>query len=254
MTVPTWPRDPWKHQEKEWDLYRDHDARALLWQMRTGKTRSTLDVAFHRAFRRGEIDGVLVLAPNGVHVNWIRRQVPQHAWTGEGWLGHAWQASEAKKASHQASLERVLSSKRDRDGLAFLAVNSESLIHDGAAKVIAKFLKNRRVMLVADESHNFRTPGSRRTKRVRALTNYCPVKRILTGTSVDNSPLAAFSQFEILRKGALGFERFAEFEGRFAEYEQLKTKGGRTYDKLMGYRNLDELRSRIAAWLSLIHI
>lgn len=251
MTVPAWPRDPWKHQEQEWDLHRDADARALLWQMRTGKTRSTVDVAFHRHFDRGDVDGLLVLAPNGVHVNWVRRQLPQHAWRGHDWVGHAWQASERHRPEQRAQLEKVLSLPRGH-GLPVLAVNAESLVHDEAAKVIARFLKNRRVMMVGDESHVFRTPGSRRTKRVRALANYCPVKRILTGTSVDNSPLAAFSQFEILRKGALGYNRFDEFEGRYARYEQLTTRGGRRYEKLEAYQNLEELRARIGAWASVV--
>lgn len=251
MATPPWQRDPWAHQEKEWDLYRDADARALLWQMRTGKTRSTIDVAFHRSFERGDVDGLLVLAPNGVHVNWIRRQLPQHAWIDRPWVGHAWQASEQHKPSHEAALQDVLSFKKGH-GLPVLAINSEALVHDKATAVIKKFLKNRRIMLVGDESHNFRTPGSRRTKRVRALSKYCPVKRILTGTPVDNSPLAAFSQFEILKKGALGYERFAEYEARYAEYQQLKTKSGRSYDKLQNYKNLDELQARIAQWASVV--
>lgn len=249
MAHPPWQRDPWKHQEQEWDLYRDHDARALLWQMRTGKTRSTIDVAFHRAFERGDVDGLLVLAPNGVHVNWLRRQLPQHAWIDRPWMGHAWQASTRNEPESMQGERDLLAY---RDGLPVLAVNSESLVHDAAAKLISKFLKGRRVMLVVDESHNFRTPGSRRTKRVRALAKYCPVKRILTGTSVDNSPLAAYSQFEILQPGALGFNRFADFEGRYAQYETLKTRGGKSYEKLEGYRNLDELQARIAQWASVV--
>lgn len=248
--TPPWPRDPWKHQEEEWVRHRDADARALLWQMRTGKTRSVVDAAFHRHFERGDVDGLLVLAPNGVHVNWIRRQLPQHAWLDHPWVGCAWQASERHRPEHRAQLERVLTHRGE--GLPVLAVNSESLVNDDAARAIARFIKGRRVMLVGDESHSFRTPGSRRTKRVRALAGYCPVRRILTGTSVDNSPLAAFSQFEILQKGALGFNRFSDFEARYAEYQTLRTQGGRSYDKLVAYRNLEELRARIGAWASVV--
>lgn len=249
MMTPPWPRTPWAHQQKEWDEHRDDDARALLWQMRTGKTRSTIDVAMYRRFIKGDIDGLLILAPNGVHVNWIRRQLPQHAWKDHPWKGLAWQAR-LRKRPEVARAEADLLAYRE--GLAVLTVNSESLVNDDAAKLIRKFLKNRRVMLVVDESHDFRSPGSRRTKRVRALKKYCPVRRILTGTAVDNSPLAAFSQFEILGDAALGFPRFAEFEGHFAEYQSLKTVGGRSYEKLMGYRNLEELRARIAQWSSVV--
>lgn len=246
---PPWPKDPWAHQQQEWERYRDDDARALLWQMRTGKTRATVDVAFYRAFDRFDVDGVLILAPNGVHVNWIRRQLPQHAWTGMPWRGYAWQASERTRPENVRAERELLAY---RDGLPFLAVNSESLVNDDASKLIAKFLEKRRVMLIVDESHNFRTPGSRRTKRARALAKYCPVRRILTGTAIDNSPLAAYSQFELLRAGALGFGRFAEFEGFFAEYETKKTRGGRSYETLKAYRNLEVLRERMAQFSSVV--
>lgn len=247
--LPSWPKTPWAHQQDEWDNYRDHDARALLWQMRTGKTRSTIDVAFHRFFETQDIDGLLILAPNGVHVNWTRRQLPQHAWKDKPWKSHAWQASTRTRPENVQAERDLLAYK---DGLPILAVNSESLVHDAAAKLIAKFLKRGRIMLIVDESHNFRTPGSRRTKRIRALSKYCPVRRILTGTAVDNSPLAAFSQFEILQPGALGFQRFAEFESHFATYQQLTTRGGRSYEKLEGYKNQDELQASLAQWSSVV--
>ncbi|MFA5702862.1 MAG: DEAD/DEAH box helicase [Advenella sp.] len=237
-----------KHQQREWEEHRDSDARALLWQMRTGKTKAALDVACYR-YDKGDIDGVLVLAPNGVHVNWIRRQLPIHMWERVPYKAHAWQASEAHKPGHGASLERVLNC---RDGLAILAVNSESIIHDKPAAVIKRFLKKRRVMLIVDESHDFRSPGSRRTKRVKALKNYCKVRRILTGTATSNSPLAAYSQFNILADGALGFTRFADFEMEFAVYEEKRTRGGKTYKALSSYRNLDDLQGRIAEWSSVV--
>ena len=83
---------------------------------------------------------------------------------------HAWQASEAAKPAHATSLEKVMAVDEAR--LAVLAVNSESIIHDKPAKVIARFLKVHKgnVLLVVDESHDFRSPGSKRTKRARSLS------------------------------------------------------------------------------------
>ncbi len=240
----------YKHQQDEWDRYRDDDARALLWQMRTGKTKSVLDLACYR-HEKGDITGVLVLAPNGVHVNWVRRQLPIHMWEGIEYVSHAWQASEASKPGHAASLDRVL---RAQSGLSVLAVNSESIIHDKPAAIIKKFLQRHKgkCMLVVDESHDFRSPGSKRTKRARSLKRYCRVRRTLTGTSVSNSPLAAYSQFELLEDHALGFATFGEFESQYAYYVQEKTKGGRSYDRLDHYRNLDDLQARMSRWASVV--
>lgn len=241
----------YRHQQDEWDRHRDDDARALLWQMRTGKTKATLDLACYRR-QKGDIQAVLVIAPNGVHVNWVRRQLPQHMWETVPYVAHAWQASESHKPEHAASLERVLSCRGE--ALAVLAVNSESIIHDKPAKIIARFLRRHqgKCMLVVDESHDFRSPGSKRTKRARSLKRYCKVRRILTGTAVSNSPLAAYSQFELLDDHALGFENFADFEGHFAYYVQERTKGGQSYERLDHYRNLDDLQGRMARWASVV--
>jgi len=242
---------PMAHQWKEFIQYKDDDARALLWTMRTGKTKATLDLACYR-WAKGDIQAVLVIAPNGVHCNWVRRQLPQHMWEPVPYVAHAWQASEAHKPEHAASLERVLSCRGE--ALAVLAVNSESIIHDKPAKIIARFLRRHqgKCMLVVDESHDFRSPGSKRTKRARSLKRYCRVRRILTGTAVSNSPLAAYSQFELLDDHALGFENFADFEGHFAYYVQERTKGGRSYERLDHYRNLDDLQGRMARWASVV--
>lgn len=242
---------PMAHQWREFVEHKDDDARALLWTMRTGKTKATLDLACYR-WAKGDIQAVLVIAPNGVHVNWVRRQLPQHMWETVPYVAHAWQASESHKPEHAASLERVLSCRGET--LAVLAVNSESIIHDKPAKIIARFLRRHqgKCMLVVDESHDFRSPGSKRTKRARSLKRYCKVRRILTGTAVSNSPLAAYSQFELLDDHALGFENFADFEGHFAYYVQERTKGGRSYERLDHYRNLDDLQGRMARWASVV--
>ncbi|USN14437.1 helicase [Janthinobacterium phage vB_JliS-Donnerlittchen] len=241
----------YRHQQDEWDRHRDDDARALLWQMRTGKTKAVLDLACYR-HGLGHITGVLVIAPNGVHVNWVRRQLPVHMWDSVPYVAHAWQASEAHRQEHAASMDRCLSYRGE--GLAVLAINSESIIHDKPAAIIRKFLRlhQGKCMLVVDESHDFRSPGSKRTKRARALKRYCRVRRILTGTAVSNSPLAAYSQFELLDEHALGFGTFSEFEGRYAHYVQERTKGGRSYERLDHYRDLDDLQERMSRWASVV--
>jgi SNF2 family DNA or RNA helicase len=239
----------YRHQQEEFDRHKDDDARALLWQMRTGKTKSVLDVACYRHADRFDIDGLLIVAPNGVHVNWVRRQLPMHMWACVDYYAHAYQASEAHKQKHQRALEACL---EYRGGLAVLAVNSESLQQDKVKALIKRFLKKRRVFLVADESHDFRSPGSKRTKTIRGVAKACKVKRILSGTAVSNSPLAAYSQFEILQPHALGWATFGEFEARYALFINKTNGAGQTYRLLESYVNLDELQARMAKWASVV--
>ena len=61
---------PWGHQKTEFMRYRTAKARARFWTMRTGKTKVTLDEAAF-LYHIGEITGVIVIAPNTVHENWV---------------------------------------------------------------------------------------------------------------------------------------------------------------------------------------
>lgn len=241
---------PYKHQAAEFQVSKDLEARALLWQMRTGKTKLCIDTACYRYSIRQDLDGVLILAPNGVHSNWVRREIPVHVWLTCDVRTHAWEtrASRENDLGHRQSLDAVLRHK----GLSFLAINSEALSNPRAQKAINAFLKRGRIMLIVDESHDFRTPGSRRTKLARGLAKKCCIRRILTGTAVSNSPLAAFSQFELLHPGALGFTTFDQFKQYFSQWKLTSTRGGRQYPVLDKYINQEELRRRIGQWSSVV--
>lgn len=240
---------PYRHQAKEFDEHKNDAARALLWQMRTGKTKVMIDTAAYQ-FCQGAITGVIVLAPNGVHNNWIKRELPVHC--SVPYKFHVYRASAVKTKWHEAGVNVVCD--KAQGNLSFLAMNSESIRTDNAQAIIKRFLKAHKgkVFLIVDESHDFRTPGSRRTKVARALAKRCAFRRILTGTSVSNTPLAAWSQFEILQPEALGYRTYGDFKARYAVYRMARTKGGRQFEQLDSYCNLDELTDRIGQWSSVV--
>lgn len=258
---------PFDHQLVEFEQNAERPFRALFWQPRTGKSRAIIDAACH-LFRRGMIDGVLIMAPNGVHENWVQRELPRHHWKSVPYLSLAWRtdisgmsdgsnmsapAFERWKEAHDAWWASLAELCRARTVLPWLAMASATATRDDARKVVRKFLASRRKLAsVVDESQDFRTPGATRTKMMRGLVKRCCWRRILTGTPVDNSPLHAFSQFELLQEGALGFDTFDTFKDRYAEYEQKTTIGGRKYPALKGYRNLDELGEKMAAFSSVV--
>src|SRR5688572_2916242 len=60
-------REPrWNHQQRGFDLAAGKAEFAYLWDMGTGKSKAGVDDAAF-SFARGDIDRVLVIAPNGVH-------------------------------------------------------------------------------------------------------------------------------------------------------------------------------------------
>ena len=68
---------PYKHQENIFNKIKDMPNYALLMEQGTGKTKVIID-NFSYLYKKGNIDAVLVVAPNGVHRNWINDEVPKH--------------------------------------------------------------------------------------------------------------------------------------------------------------------------------
>lgn len=260
--------DPYLHQLKEFETSADTPARALLWQMRSGKSKVVVDTCCH-LYRERKIDAVVVLAPNGVHENWLRRELRIHHWDSVEHEALAWRTGVAgtalgndpKRASkadfeqwqheHHAWWSKAKTMLKSPK-LIWFAFNSESIIRDDVRKLIARIARHRRVMIVIDECQDFRTPGSKRSHMARALVKRCPYRRILTGTVVTNSPLHAYSQYELLEKGALGFSTFKEFKAHFAEYEIERNRRGQSYPVLREYKNLDELQELMMPWSSVV--
>lgn len=240
--------EPFKHQLREYVQHTWTRSRALLWQMRTGKTKAVIDAAC-AMYSTCDIDGVLVVAPNGVHRNWILRQLPMHHWDSVAWRGFAWRFSDGAR-----NLDHFEAFKKDcintKDFLPWFAVNLEVLIRDDIRAAMKDFFHARRnVLLVIDESHHFAQPGSKRTNRMRGLAQQAKYVRILSGTSVEDSPLQWYAQAEILEPGASGCGTYNDFKSEFAEYEPAY---GRNYPVLKGYKNMPQLRERIARYASVV--
>lgn len=233
---------PFKHQAEEYEKHWFDFERALLWSMRTGKSKTIIDTAC-ALYQACEIEGVLILGPNGVHLNWILLQLGEHHWDNVPYSGYAWRSSDPDKFTSADALRFV-------PGLAWLTVNMEVLIDKDVQKAISLFMRSRRkILLVVDESHHFGKPGSKRTKHARTLGKHSRYRRILTGTTIENSPLRAYSQYEILKRGALGFATYEEFQDNFAVFKRSRN---RQYEILKNYKNLPDLRRSLAKYSSVV--
>jgi SNF2 family DNA or RNA helicase len=86
---------------------------------------------------------------------------------------------------------------------------------------------------------------------IRSLARKSKVREILSGTMLTANPLAAWSQFEILEKGALGFDKYADFKWHYGVFETVEARG-RSFNKLVDFKNLPDLRERISKWTSVV--
>ncbi|MCP4897732.1 MAG: DEAD/DEAH box helicase [bacterium] len=238
---------PFDHQREVFMDTATRPAYGLFWEQGTGKTKAIIDTAAF-LYDHGEIDTILVIAPNGVHRNWITDEIPVHM---PKRLARKiqmmyWQSRRAKTMAHS----REVGSLIGHAGLRILTMNYEAILTDLGIKAIGALMKDHNVLLVFDESHYIKTPGAKRTKRSIALAKRAKYVRILTGTPIANSPFDAYSQLRALDPEFWkqhGFTVFSTFKAHFGIFRKgiNNQQGGRQFEQCVGYRRLDQLKAMI---------
>lgn len=234
---------PYPHQLDEFEKSKDLEGYALYHEMGVGKTKIVLDTAAH-LFLSGKITGMLVLAPNSVHVNWSKDEIPDHMSTSvtKGMQVLTWYTSKGTQVGTKKKLKALL----ENPGFSVLCMSYNSIMTQPGAKAAKAFLTKRKTFYILDESGRIKNPGSKRTKRVMASSLYAPYRRILTGTPVDNSPFDVFTGIKFIRPDVwvnLGLRTFAVFKQHFGIWERrVNQQQGRQFDVLVRYRNLAQMR------------
>ena len=241
MTEYKFKTKPYNHQKDIFEKIRDLPEFALLMEQGTGKSKVIID-NFAYLYKKGSIDAVLIVAPNGVHRNWINEELPKHLPNDIEYESMFWENQKSKNKSFKSEFLQLIQSPK----LAILTTNIESFRVDNAYFNFLTFCTRRNVMMVVDESARIKNPKAQQTKNVVKLGNYCLYRRILTGTPVTHSPFDLYSQFEFLNKAIIDHSSFYSFKNYFGIFEKKTNWGSnRQYDELKDYRNLDELKTLI---------
>lgn len=97
-------------------------------------------------------------------------------------------------------------------------------------------------LIVCDESQMIKNHKSIRSKAIKAIRDRscCRMNWVLTGTPTPNDPLDIWSQFDFIRPGYL-HKNYYVFRARYATIVQMQG-----FKKIVGYKNLEELRDKIA--------
>lgn len=216
---------------------------ALFMEQRTGKTKTTIDEASY-LFLSGRIGALLVVAPSGVHSNWIRDEIPLHMPDEVERICIEWRASKARQKLWPEKVRRALHRSRSEGKLLVLAINIEALITEKGKAVCRTLLKSRPTMMVIDESTDIKDPGAKRTKSAKALGRLAAYRRILSGFPDPEGPMDLYAQLSFLSPHIVG-SNAAAFRSRYGQYEQVyyqRGAGAKPVPKLVGYQNLDELQ------------
>lgn len=236
------------------------EAYGYFMEQGTGKSWTTLADA-ERAYSNGMIDALFILAPKGVHTNWIRREIPTHL--SAPVIARAWTKVGGQKAKR--ALEDLFKPRAEHEQVPFrvLAMNFDALNTKDGFDMAQRFLQSTRPMIAVDESSRIKNPTAARTKKLMELRKHSVMRRILSGTPVTNSPPDIFSQMEFLEPGLLGTSSYRAF---VAEYSELLDASSPMFRKMVEnnprvakaqivakddagrpkYRNLDKLRAKLA--------
>lgn len=256
---------PFGHQLEEWREHATDEGRAIFWEMGCGKSKLTLDTA-GTLYTRGEIDALLVVAPNGVHRNWVTDEAPTHLSDAVGQPAlFAYEAGKAGTKAHQQALRLLLS----YDGFALLAISYDAFMTKKGKAYAKRFLTQRKCLYVLDESDACKNPKAQRTKSILASAQYAPYRRILTGTPNPQGPFDLFSQIKFLvpgfwRSHQLG--TFTEFKRHFGVMGKVWNPNvtrtfdpqckrwveceGAFVDVVKGYQRVPELREMLRPLVS----
>lgn len=213
---------PFAHQLEEWTANHALQARGILWEQGTGKSKLTIDTAC-ALYEAGEIGGVVVIAPNGVHRNWVENEIPDHApeRLQPKIRAHYYQSAKATTKWHQNAVASII----NWNGFAWLTMSYDAFTTDKAkAALLAFFNKHdKRILYVLDESQVIKNPDAEVTKSVLRSARFGNYRRILTGTPIAQGPFDIYSQVKFLDDKfweRRGLGSFTDFKAHHAYFKK----------------------------------
>jgi SNF2 family DNA or RNA helicase len=226
---------PLEHQVKALELVKERHAFGLLMEMGTGKTKVSIDdIAWQ--YIKNRIVNVVVLAPKGVHQNWVG-ELEIHMSKKVDYRVVCW------RQKKQTALFSELAELQHFDGLRIICVNYEAMLTPKFTKILDSFIDG--AMLILDESTRIKNVKAKVTKACLLYGARTKIRRILTGTPVTQGPIDLYSQFLFLDKTYLGFKTYHAFLATYASMKNIQT-GGRTVRVIDKYINVDDLQNKIA--------
>jgi hypothetical protein len=225
-------RNPYKHQIVAADAARGQEFFAHLMEQGTGKTFVSVEelVTAAKAFKAQgrETLRAFIVCPRTLRQTWadeIQASLPPDFKAYVGIL--------RGKLSGADELLRGLKAPAD--------MRVWILTYERVGSLLDALMAMEPHYIVADEATAMKNPSAKRTKNMLKLAEVSEFRRILTGTIMANRIFDVFAPFEFLQRGCLGYSSYNEFQNRYGEFRKVKE-----WTKLVGVKNLDELKERMA--------
>ncbi len=250
MTKYLYKTEPFPHQRETLNKTALQSNWAWFLEQGCGKTKMGID-NFAFLFLERKINGVIWIAPNGVHTNFVEQELPIHLPDSILFEIVNWKSGRMGTIKARSQLDNLLSTEK----LAIISINVEATITKDGRKFLDLFSKNRSCFLNVDESSVIATPNTQTTKRIWAMGRQSPYRRIMNGTPArDGSPLDYYGQMAFLDRNILGFPTFSGYKNFAAEWNEIFLPNRKQPIRIIRkdkfgnpvYKNLDVIAERVA--------
>ncbi len=213
----------WLHQRRAYWWAKDLPAVLLDMWMGSGKTRTAINI-IQNWYPQGNARVLIVCPPNVVPV-W-EEQIAQHA-------AIPWKVTllpAGKPIPKRAEMAEQAWQNTTSGVITALVCNYEAIWRNALGEWV---LSKEWDVVVADESHHLRSPGSKQSLFFAKLHKRSKLRIGLSGTPLHDNPLDIYGQARFLCPEVFGTS-FTNFRARYARM------GGYGGYQVLGYQNLDE--------------
>jgi SNF2 family DNA or RNA helicase len=224
-----------KHQLEAFDFFKDKEQIGLFAEMGCGKTAVILNIAAYKYYNN-QINGMLVIAPNTVHEQWHKEQIPM--WLPLDTISCNVQCfgGTAKQKIFQPFPARTCQE------FEIAITNIDTFSHKTKWIPIAEWVKQNKIFIVIDEVSSIKNIGADRTQRLLYSFNECiykgkrlirsesnsPCRAGLTGTPTTNSALDLWTIMEFLKPNYFAMDYYS-FRMRYAILKRQDTAKSPVY-------------------------
>jgi SNF2 family DNA or RNA helicase len=220
---------PYKHQLQgirfAFDQFNQGLGAALLFEPRTGKTKTAIDIWSALYLKKG-VRKVLVISPNRVIGTWAKEIAMHSPLTNEVVV---WDAKERRKGSIRQPAghtdQMVVITNLETFGTPGKMLDSgrrsRSTGRFKNRKLIEDWLDRDDALIVVDESHRIKNPSGKASNMIVGMRKFFAYQLILTGTPITKARRAAdiYMQWRLINP--------ARFSGWGATYEDFRKHTGK---------------------------
>lgn len=223
---------PFGHQKTAIERYTPMDDIALFFEMGCGKSFTTLQIA-QAKFNKGEIKGLLVVAPNDVHRQWFNELVFGVDKDHDGVMWQELQIDFEAQCVGGRGGQKELYPFQTEDLFKFVSVNVDTFSQPHKWEDIVFWANCNNYMIAIDEATVIKNPTSKRSQRLlyefndikkrgKAIVSSVkkhPVRAVLTGTPVTNGPIDLWAIMEFVHPNYFGrnYYSFRSYYGMFTK-------------------------------------